>query len=173
MKIQDKKGFSLMEVMLAVFVLSVGLVAIIGLISSSIRNSIDSRDTIIASELAQEGVELVRNIRDNNFLNKSISDADYPFETIPMGTLFRLDYNLSLVDGGPYQLKYYNNFYTYSGPLGTEKTKFYRAIITADFNSGAGRKIISTVWWDGNPTSPVSCNVGNKCVSVDDILAKR
>ncbi|MDO8529622.1 MAG: dockerin type I domain-containing protein [bacterium] len=63
------RGFSLIEVMIACFVLTVGILAMIDLMAISIRNSIGARDQIIASELAQEGMELVRNIRDNNFAN--------------------------------------------------------------------------------------------------------
>jgi len=58
-----------MEAMIAAFVLAIGLVAVLQLFSSSLKNSLESRDRIIASGLSQEGVELVRNIRDNNILN--------------------------------------------------------------------------------------------------------
>lgn len=61
-----KKGFSIGEVILASFVLTVGLVSISALAASSYRQSLENRDMIIATGLAQEGVELVRNMRDNN-----------------------------------------------------------------------------------------------------------
>lgn len=62
-----RKGFSLLEVLLSVFVMSVGLMTIVAVINGSLAFSYDTRDNIIATELAQEGVELVRNVRDNDF----------------------------------------------------------------------------------------------------------
>jgi Tfp pilus assembly protein PilV len=61
-----KKGFSMGEVILSSFVLTIGLVSIAMLTATSYRQSLESRDMIIATGLAQEGVELVRNVRDNN-----------------------------------------------------------------------------------------------------------
>lgn len=55
------------EVLIASFVLTIGLLVTAALISASVKYSFDNRDTIVAVELAQEGVELVRNVRDNNF----------------------------------------------------------------------------------------------------------
>jgi len=53
--------------MLAAFVLSVAMIAAINLLIVSFSNSAKSRDRVIASMLAQEGIEIVRNIRDNNW----------------------------------------------------------------------------------------------------------
>lgn len=64
------KAFSIGEVILAAFVLTVGIIAMLRLITSSYSNSSASQDMIIAAELAQEGVELVRNIRDNNLARR-------------------------------------------------------------------------------------------------------
>lgn len=60
-------GFSTPEVLLSVFVVSIGLVTIMTVMSGSLRFSFNNRDIIIATDLAQEGVELVRNVRDNDF----------------------------------------------------------------------------------------------------------
>lgn len=43
-----------------------GMVTVMSLFSASHRQSTDSRNTIIATQLAQEGAEIARNIRDNN-----------------------------------------------------------------------------------------------------------
>lgn len=55
-----------MEVMVTMFVVSVGLVTVIELFSSGFINSALDRDRIVAAGLAQEGVEIVKNIRDNS-----------------------------------------------------------------------------------------------------------
>ncbi len=55
-----------MEVMTAMFVVSVGLVTVIKIFSSGFINSATDRDRIVAAGLAQEGLEIVKNIRDNS-----------------------------------------------------------------------------------------------------------
>ena len=76
MKLENKKnyktnyssGFSLMEVMLSVAILSMGIVASFSLISSSMAKFSSATNKIIASNLAQDGIERVRNVRDTNWL---------------------------------------------------------------------------------------------------------
>lgn len=63
---RTKKGFSLGEVMVAMFILLVGMADAVFLTANSIRDLGDGRDAMVAASLAQEGVELVRNVRDNN-----------------------------------------------------------------------------------------------------------
>ena len=63
---KKEKGFSIGEVMVAMFILLVGIVDAIFLTVRSVEGLHDSRDAVIATLLAQEGVELVRNVRDNN-----------------------------------------------------------------------------------------------------------
>jgi Tfp pilus assembly protein PilV len=71
-----KKGFSMGEVIITLFVVTVGIIGVVMLISNSIIHSADSRNQIIATELAQEGLELMRNIRDNNLKNSEAFDKD-------------------------------------------------------------------------------------------------
>lgn len=61
-----RQGFSIGEVLISSFLLMVGIVAATALIVSNMREAFDARDTIIASQLAQEGIELVHNVRDTN-----------------------------------------------------------------------------------------------------------
>lgn len=59
-------AFSIAEVVLSGFMLTTGIVSVMSLYTVSHRSSFDTRNMITASELAQEGVEVARNIRDNN-----------------------------------------------------------------------------------------------------------
>lgn len=59
-------AFSIAEVVLSGFMLTTGIVSVMSLYTVSHRSSFDTRNVITASELAQEGVEVARNIRDNN-----------------------------------------------------------------------------------------------------------
>ena len=161
---KNKKGFSFLEVMITVAVLSIGILAMLALIASSIGSSTNSRNSIIASELAQEGIELVRNIRDNNF----ISNPSDPFINLDCNCDWKISYDTALSSGGPYQLNYDSGgFYSHSS--GTA-TKFYRKVGII-LGANASRIILSTAWWNGDPNAPTPCNIANKCVYIIDTLA--
>ena len=64
-----KNGLSIPEVMIAIFIILVGLSGISGVISKIIPVAGLSSLYFEASYLAQEGIELVRNIRDENWIN--------------------------------------------------------------------------------------------------------
>lgn len=63
------RGFTLIEVLLAVTVFSIGIIGSYNIIAYNISNFSKSINRVIASNLAQEGFELVRNIRDSNWLS--------------------------------------------------------------------------------------------------------
>lgn len=80
--IKKNNGFSLIEVATALFVISVGLVGILSLISQNIQAENVNKNKLIASQLAQEGLELVRNRRGDNWLtdndwNDGITEDNY------------------------------------------------------------------------------------------------
>ncbi len=63
-----------MEVMLSVTILSLGIVASFAMIASSMTAFANSKNKIIASNLAQDGIERVRNLRDTNWLEGRTKD---------------------------------------------------------------------------------------------------
>lgn len=63
-------GFTLVEVMAAVTILSIGLIGSLNLINYNLRNISFQKNKIIASGLVEDGMERVRNIRDTNWLNE-------------------------------------------------------------------------------------------------------
>ncbi len=73
-----EKGFSLIEVIVAVGIVSFAFVGIMAIFASNIRVEIANRDRITASYLAQEGVEVIRQIRDNSWREGKAYDADIP-----------------------------------------------------------------------------------------------
>ncbi|MCX6800203.1 MAG: hypothetical protein NT091_03585 [Candidatus Falkowbacteria bacterium] len=70
----NQKGFGLIEVTVSIYILVMGLLSLVSLMNQNLRMQDINKNTIIAAQLAQEGVELVRNIRDNNWLNQSNSN---------------------------------------------------------------------------------------------------
>lgn len=63
----ESNGFSLIEVIIAIGIITVGIVSVINLLSFNLKNEIKNKNKMIAIYLAQEGIEVVRQIRDNNF----------------------------------------------------------------------------------------------------------
>lgn len=66
---ESDKGFTLVETMVAIAVVAIALVGPFVAVQNALRASYTSRDQLIASQLAQEGMEYVRSVRDANFLN--------------------------------------------------------------------------------------------------------
>ena len=62
-----KKGQSLVELIIAFFVMALVVVAIVGLSTKSVRNSSFARDNSLARKYAEEGMEWVRNKRNEDW----------------------------------------------------------------------------------------------------------
>lgn len=169
-----QKGFSTGEVILSMFVLAVGLIAVMNLISASLRSSLVSREVIIAAELAQEGVELVRNVRDNDFAAGNSGFAAFSNSAKHC----RIDYrnNGTSIDCQPnqgsvtrYNLQYVGGLY---GHFDTGSEKFSRYIRINYNTSGPGNEnalVRSFVFWGGASLPPPSgdpstCTPVNFCV---------
>lgn len=63
-----RPGETLIEVIMALFVVAVGSAAATSLIVTAIQANSFSRDNLVALNLAVEGIEAMRNIRDSNWL---------------------------------------------------------------------------------------------------------
>ncbi len=79
---KNSKGFTLLETIVAVGVIMVGLIAVLVLINNSLSYVSLIKDRLIAAYLNSEGLEVARNIRDNNWLqnlawNNGLSNGDY------------------------------------------------------------------------------------------------
>ena len=60
-----KQGFTLIETVFALLIISMGFLSVFSLVQDSIRATNSSINRLIAANLAQEGVEIIRNIRDS------------------------------------------------------------------------------------------------------------
>lgn len=74
-KLKFSKGFTFLETIVAIFVVSVALVGGLGALTTILKSSHFSYNKLIASYLAQEGIEMVRNVRDTNWLENRYSSA--------------------------------------------------------------------------------------------------
>lgn len=166
-KYSAKSGFSILETMVASFVLIVGVVVGLELFAPIIIESGQSRDRIVATALAQEGVELVKNVRDNNMVTVGTNAF------AGLGTATRcIDKNSNGVAGcvANGQLNISNDWYVHTGGA---PSNFKRKVRLNQ--SGDSLTITSyAVWADGSfPSSidnPTACTIANKCVFTRTIL---
>lgn len=80
-----KTGFSLIEVVIGIAVITLIITAAAEITRSSIRMGSITSNELIANHLAEEGLEIVRNIRDSNWLRNQrwdtgLEDGDYTIE---------------------------------------------------------------------------------------------
>lgn len=169
-----RRGFSFMEVMISVFVLSTGIVAAMSLISSSFKETIDSKNQILASLLAQEGIEIVKSIRDNNWNSGEDTFENFPGSDNP--ACFVDMNSASISCSGSKKLDLDNSgFYVRNNSSG----KFQR-IIRVSGTSGETRTIESIVVWgdsfqglDSFSNDPDDlCDTANKCAFARIVLSK-
>jgi len=91
----NKLAFSLLETVVVLFIVSVGLVSILSLTVDSVRAQNLNKNSLVAYRLAQEGLELIKNVRDSNFIQNSSSTPvawDQYIEGSVDGTNYRVDY---------------------------------------------------------------------------------
>jgi len=67
----NNKGFTLIEVLLSVFIITVAVLGLYNGINYSYNSIEKAKEKFIAAYLAEEGIELVKNLRDSNFVTGS------------------------------------------------------------------------------------------------------
>ncbi|MEA1925913.1 MAG: prepilin-type N-terminal cleavage/methylation domain-containing protein [Patescibacteria group bacterium] len=73
-----EKGFTLVEIMLVLVVTAVVFLAVYSLFASTVKHDLETRYELIASNLAQEGIEIMRNMRDENQMRGFPLDNAFP-----------------------------------------------------------------------------------------------
>ena len=64
----NSKGFTLIELIIAIFILSVAIIGVFSAFSLVAELTSAASSRLKASFLAQEGLEIIRNMRDSNWL---------------------------------------------------------------------------------------------------------
>ncbi len=139
-----KKGFSIVEVFIAFFILTAGILVVYSTTHFPLRQTAAVNYKITAFYLAQEGIDIVRNIRDNNF-----QEGKNWLEGIPSNSCFSLDYRSDIIeeinDCEPVVLYFHSDEgYSHDDEEGSE-TMFKRIIETNENNGELN--ITSTVFW--------------------------
>lgn len=137
-------GFTLVEVLVALAILTTALVPAFVLAGDALKLSTRLRNTLISANLAQEGVEIARAIRDSNWFN------NLPFDTglssCNLGCTVQYDSDAPTVGtfmGTPLKLDETTGLYQYT--TGTDS--IFTRTITVTTVSAAAIKVVSEVSW--------------------------
>lgn len=125
---QNRSGFTLLELMTGAFILMVGIAGVTGLAARFFRYDLYLTPKMQAAYLSQEALEKVKNIRDTNWIN-GVEWTNNLF-CCDDECSCEVDYNdssLSKVDGVPLKLKMNEatGFYSYDSG---DSTDFVRVI---------------------------------------------
>jgi len=157
--IKNQQGMSLMETVFALAILVIGILSVLTMTGSSIILSQASEQNIVVVNLAREGLELVRGVRESSIrstaevLPAGVDDffavADGCYLVGPDAANFKLT-SMSAVDCNDLanctncQLSLYNGVYTHN-PLGT--VTLFRRLVKFESISGTEKRITSRVSW--------------------------
>jgi len=168
---ENGEGFTIIELIISIFILSVAIIGIFSAFSIMSILTSNTVDQLTATYLAQEGLEVIINIRDSNWINMDSCPnppcSGYTWvdglhatdtDSICRTNGCEVDYTTHGTDS--YPVKAYlgdylnidaNGFYSYK--TGTQ-SKFIRKIIIEPVLDVDGKsdhiiKVISQVYWDG------------------------
>jgi len=147
----NQAGFTIIESLVVVFILVLGLLPVLSGVVSSLDISSNIKNTYIASNLVQEGLEVVRGIRDKQWLEDP--DPDPPYSFGGLAGVWRVQWDsdtLISIGTNPFLKIDSNGLYNYNSGEGT---LFKRIITIEDINADPAdpdteeMRIISEVTW--------------------------
>lgn len=178
-------GYSFIEGVVATFIVTAGMLAVIQLMTASLAVLFNSRDQTAATFLAQEGAEIVRNIRDNNWA-AAVNTFNGPNFPTAYEDSCRVDiYSTQIRDNVECNSGDDSKILQKSSTTGVylhnssfPNSKFKRKIIiaydTGSKDTASTATATSVVVW-GNTSIPVAladCTLLKKCVFVRVVLNK-
>lgn len=144
----NDKGFTLIEAMVALILVTIAMGPVLILATSTVNVASRIEHNLVAANLAQEGIEVIRNIRDTNWLNGAAFDTN-----LSAGT-WRVEWNTIggglIAAGSNPVLKKNNGLYNYS--TGTD-TLFKRTVLISKPNSNELVLTSTVTWLERNNTN--------------------
>ena len=153
-----QKGFSLVETLVAITILLVTIMGPLYAFQQSIQSHYIARDKLIATALAQDGMEYIRSIRDNNYLNGRpwLTTID---TCIGGGVLCKVDSVSDTVAVCPSSVctpLTLNSYKQYSHNPSYPFTKFYRTVNLTTVTPNEEQVIVKVQWRNSVGTSTVN-----------------
>lgn len=164
---QKQKGFTLLEMIIAIMVVTIGVLGIYTAVLKYTKNTQQERERMVAAYLCQEGIEIIKNMRDSNW----VASAAWNTGLTACGSGCEIDYSGTGGDGTTSGLTAWSgsgNFlyidattglYKYEHIAADTKTNITREIVI-DTGTVDELKIAVTVTWGAN-TMTVNENIYN------------
>ncbi len=161
----NNKGFTILEIIFAIFIVLIGILASYTVVQQIMGYTSIASSRLVAAYLSQEGIEIIRNIRDTNWIQTGAGFSELWDGGLPGGN-YQADYRTTTFAGtgqdpcsGIYNCLAYgsgdylkidsNGFYNYSSGTTTK----YKRKITSDGSVNDILKVSVEVNWTekGNP----------------------
>ncbi len=136
---KNENGFSFIGVIIALTITSVSIVAILALINTSLKAGNKGKMSLMAAGLAQEGIELIRDMR------KSEADWDDWYSSVSSGDYLVQHDNGSLLSFSETPLKLDSNTGLYQYDNGTNSS-FYRKVTLTKVSANEIKVLIEVKW---------------------------
>lgn len=147
---KTKRAESLVEVIIAIFVVAMGAGITSSLVVSALQSNSFSRDNLIALNLAVEGLEAVRDIRDSNWLKFSF-DRKTCWDLMPSQT--ECNENSKRIET--------KNYTTYLGSDYTWQLKEAGTAMNLDATNPDNNNYVLNLRSDGNQSIPIEIYSSN------------
>lgn len=154
------KGFTLLETLVAVALLSISLAAPITVATQGLSSAFFAKDQVTAFYLAQEAVEYVRSVRDENFLKSQAWLTG--LDTCISGTcaIDMPNHTHSSCTGGtcdPLNFDTDTQLYSNAEVGGSvEQSKFTRSVSIESINANEASITVTITWTTGSKTRTFS-----------------
>lgn len=140
-------GFTLVEVLVAAFIITVGAGGAMALIQQSLSFTSNAALQLEASYLDQEGMEIVRNIRDTNLIKvyKGVEGSSWADGLTGCETGCQADYTQNSLS--TYQdtlLQFSNGLYSYTASTDS----IFKRKITVTLKGGDALEVLVEVIWE-------------------------
>ena len=136
---RNQKGFSLIGVIVAIFIVAISMVGMLDLSQTSLKGAFSSKMRLVASGLAQEGIEVVR------YTRRSQTEWDDWYNSISSGD-YLVQYNSSnLLSFFEMPLRSDANSGLYQYDSGSN-SPFYRKITLTKLSSNEVKVAVEVKW---------------------------
>lgn len=144
-KNKKSPAFTLVEIVAVLFIVSVGLLGVVSLLIQNIRSQSINKNGVIAYQLAQEGIELIRKTRDTNWVN-GINPWDQALSAGNYYMAYTHSFPQPLTSPSDARL-FYNSSGFYDHNSSGSATIFSRVISLNDLESADKIGVTVTVSW--------------------------
>ena len=146
--LKNKKGFSIAEIVVVLFIMSMGMVGVLSLSARNIKTQNINKNRIIAHQLTQEGLEIIRNVRDWNWKNSNDYNVGLSNGNYRVDYSGYLQYTTANIDSAKLQIKddgTYIGFYVHDS---NEPDSIFSRLITIATNDANSIKVTCLVQWN-------------------------